>query len=63
MMNLIAIPNPNPPEYTMTWKCNECSHKGANFIEIVYDTAYGYEYDLECPECGALDISEDGLEK
>lgn len=42
------------PDYT----CSECFYQGEKFKTIKYRTPVGTEYDMECPECGSVEIEE-----
>lgn len=42
------------PDYT----CSECFYQGTGFKTITYNTMDGTDFDMECPECGSVEIVE-----
>jgi DNA-directed RNA polymerase subunit RPC12/RpoP len=49
-----------PPERYACMGCGRLSRKG--WKPVTYETDYGTEYDIECPDCGSREIRESAQE-
>lgn len=46
------------PRSIPVFQCMKCGCQGNGFYTIEYQTDWGMEYDLECPECGSTNVEE-----